>query len=233
MAELARIEPCLALIGADGFAPAFLEAVRGTGAGQVMVFSYRTQDAACLLSINFAQGGLGPRLAAEYLRSGFRDDPLRARILSLAPRSAEVVRLDAIIGAMDDAYRARFFEAPGLADKVAVLAAGDGLRLILNLYRSQPGRPWDDDLLRVLARMALIHFETRLGQRGRDATPEALMGLSGRERAVCMGILSGRKAEAIAHDLGIAPTSVATYRQRAYAKLGVTSRAGLFAICRG
>lgn len=49
---------------------------------------------------------------------------------------------------------------------------------------------------------------------------------------MCLGVLAGRKAEVIAHELGVAPTSVVTYRRRAYDKLGIASRGELFAICR-
>lgn len=55
--------------------------------------------------------------------------------------------------------------------------------------------------------------------------------LSARERAVCLGILAGRKAELIAGDIDVAASTVVTYRKRAYAKLGINSRAALFAIC--
>jgi len=226
---LQRIEACLAQIGRDGFAPCYLDLIEGAGARQVMVFAYRADAAACLLSRNFAEGRLGARLAAQYLDGGFRDDPLRARVLGLAPGAVEAVALAQIAPAMPAAYRATFFQRPGLGDKMAVMAAGAQLRLIVNLYRPAAGQPWPDDLPRLLGRLALLHFEARAG--GGD--PEALQALSGRERAVCLGILRGLKSEAIAQDLGVAATSVVTYRKRAYAKLGITSRAGLFAICRG
>tara|TARA_B100002051_G_C16730113_1_gene637732 strand:- start:743 stop:919 length:177 start_codon:yes stop_codon:yes gene_type:complete len=57
--------------------------------------------------------------------------------------------------------------------------------------------------------------------------------LSDRERAVCLGIPSDRKSEAIAAELGIAPSSVITCRKRADGKLDISCRAGLFAIRAG
>ncbi|MCW1930912.1 helix-turn-helix transcriptional regulator [Pararhodobacter zhoushanensis] len=225
---LELIDPCLARLGQDDFAPAFLDAAQAAGADQVMVFAYRADAVTCLLSRNFIEGRLGTRLAEAYVRSGFRDDPLHARVLALEPRTAALVELAHLTGAMPPAYRTRFFDAPGLGDKVAVLAAGERLHLVLNLYRTQQARGWPEDLLRVLGRLAVLHFEARSG-----TMPEALLVLSDRERAVCEGILAGQKAEVIAHSLGVAATSVITYRKRAYAKLGISSRAGLFAICRG
>ena len=232
MITLTRIDDCLARIGQDDFAPAFLAAVGQLGADQVMVFSYGADGAACLMSQNFAEGRLGARLAADYLDHGFRADPLRARVLALPPRDAVIVVLSQIRDSMPEAYRRRFFDTPGLDDKAAVLATGGTLRLIVNLYRSGPVQPWPRESLLVLARLAVLHFEARLSQPRHGDVPEPLLALSDRERAVCVGMLAGRKAEEIAHDLGIAATSVVTYRKRAYAKLGLSSRAGLFAICR-
>ena len=45
-------------------------------------------------------------------------------------------------------------------------------------------------------------------------------------------MLAGKKAEAIGYDLGIAASSIVTYRKRAYDKLGICSRAQLFDLCR-
>lgn len=47
--------------------------------------------------------------------------------------------------------------------------------------------------------------------------------LTARERQVCARAAIGMSVEATALDLGIAKTSVLTYRQRAYQRLGVTS----------
>ena len=225
---LELIDPCLARLGQDDFALAFLDAAQAAGADQVMIFAYRADAATCLMSRNFAERRLGAQLAEAYVGGGFRDDPVRAQVLAQAPRNVALVELEQITAGMPPAYRARFFDAPGLGDKVAVLATGARLHLVLNLYRTQQAQGWPLDLLRVLGRLAVLHFEARS-----SATPEALLALSERERAVCEGVLAGQKAEAIAHSLGVAATSVITYRKRAYAKLGISSRAGLFAICRG
>jgi DNA-binding CsgD family transcriptional regulator len=54
--------------------------------------------------------------------------------------------------------------------------------------------------------------------------------LTVRERQVCARAAMGMSVEATAVDLGIARTSVLTYRQRAYQKLQVTSPLGLSAL---
>jgi DNA-binding CsgD family transcriptional regulator len=54
--------------------------------------------------------------------------------------------------------------------------------------------------------------------------------LTQRERQVCARAASGMSVEATAVDLGIAKTSVLTYRQRAYQRLAVTSPVALRAL---
>ena len=51
------------------------------------------------------------------------------------------------------------------------------------------------------------------------ATSEPLAALTGREKEVCLRILSGFSSEAIAADLGISLHSALTYRKRAYERL--------------
>ncbi|MGD9862333.1 MAG: LuxR C-terminal-related transcriptional regulator [Pseudodonghicola sp.] len=226
---LAEIDGCLALSGQDGWAVPFLQLVETAGAAQVMVFSYDADHAACLLSRNFRARALGGRLAEDYLDGWFRQDPLYARVLAMSPGGLEVVAGAGRGDSVSEDYRDRFFDRPGLSDKTAILAAGERLRLAVNVYWAEGAAGPQPALFPLLGRLALIHFGTRLG----SGAPPALAVLSERERAVCLGILAGRKAEQIAADLGVAPSSVVTYRRRAYEKLGIASRGALFAICRG
>ncbi len=109
-----------------------------------------------------------------------------------------------------------------------LLAVGSKLKLAVNLYWPQSFSPSVPcSLETIMGRLALVHFEAR----PEHSYPAPLAVLSERERAVCLGILSGKKAEAIAADLGVAVTSVFTYRTRAYQKLGISSRGSLFAVC--
>ncbi len=224
---LERIETCLEHSGGEGFVAPFLDLVQAAGADQIMIFAYAGGGATCLLSRNFDEARLGARLASDYLADGFAQDPLHPRILALAPGAAELHRLADHLGAMPPDYRARFFDRPGIRDKSAVLVAGRRLRIAVNFYW-RATVPVADALARLLARLALWHFEAD----PEPGLPAPLSALSGREREVCLGILAGRKAEAIAHAMGVTPHSVVTYRRRAYAKLGIHSRAALFTLCR-
>lgn len=55
--------------------------------------------------------------------------------------------------------------------------------------------------------------------------------LTPREIEVCSAILLGKSVEAIGLDMGIAMSSVTTYRKRAYRRLGISSQSQLFALC--
>lgn len=229
MSTTARmIDACLETLGSDAFAPVFAGFVETLGVDQVMVFSIVGETARCLLSRHFANAALAGELAAAYLDGGFLHDPLLPALRNNASGSVELRRLDDIAPDMEDTYRQKFFDAPGLAAKTTALAVGEKLRLFVSFYAADAiGDVCDPDLARLAGRLALMHFERALD----TGIPAPLTVLSDREQAVCLGILSGRKSEVIAADLGVAPSSVITYRKRAYGKLGVTSRAGLFAIC--
>ncbi|GAB2185515.1 helix-turn-helix transcriptional regulator [Roseibium sp. LAB1] len=223
-----HIEACLADLGTDRFAQAFVAYVETLGVDQIMVFAIDKTQARCLLSWHFSRSALAGKLAETYLDGWFLKDPLLPDLMAAPPQSVTLSRLDEIEGRMSADYRRLFFENPGMLAKTTLLAVGERLRLFVSLYQGDATAPLcDPDLARLAGRLALMHFE----KASDTDVPPPLAALSDRERSVCLGILSGRKAEAIAADLDVAPSTVITYRKRAYAKLGVTSRAGLFAIC--
>ena len=225
---LAALDDCLARLGDDSWAEAFVALVHRTGAAQVMVFSYSAETPSCLLSRNFRAKALGVRLGEEYLHGWFREDPLFAVLFTQDRGTLLRIRSSEIADQMSPDYRSRFYDRPGLRVKTALLAIGHRLRLAVNLYWSQSHMPAAPASLEtIIGRLALLHFEARPEHK----YPAPLAILSDRERAVCLGILSGRKAEVIAADLGVAVTSVVTYRTRAYQKLGISSRGALFAVC--
>lgn len=232
---LRLIAEALARAGQENFHEPFLGAVERLGADQCMVFAYAPDSARCLLARNFRAGVRGRRLAATYVDGWFRADPLYREALAMPEGACRVVPMAAIADAMSETYRERFFAAPGLSGKTAVLTASHGLRLAVNLYRTEAASRESASLatvsnavLQLVAQAAAVHFASLT----RPRYPLPLAVLSEREREVCLGILNGRKAEAIAGDMAVSPSSVVTYRRRAYDKLGINSRAALFALCR-
>jgi DNA-binding CsgD family transcriptional regulator len=224
-----HIETCLKTVGSDEFAVAFLDFIETLDIDQIMVFSIEADHARCFMSRHFSRSALAGRLAGKYLDGWFRHDPLLPELHDIPVGEVRLRRMQDFADKMSQDYREIFFETPGLAGKTTLLAAGHSVRLFVNLYQSRPDAPeCDPDIARLAGRLVLMHFD----QPAQFAEPPPLTALSARERAVCLGILSGKKAEIIADEIGIAPSTVVTYRKRAYQKLGVNSRAGLFAICR-
>lgn len=227
--DLQNIEHCLASLGTDRFPSVFSDFIEGFGIDQIMVFWVRKETATCLLSRHFQHAVLAEALSETYLGGWYRQDPLLPELFSLPAGRVEVRSLEDIQAQMSPKYREIFFDTPGLVAKTTLLAANEAMRLFVSLYQNEPGNPgFGEDLARIAGRLALMHYS----QTQEAAFPAPLAVLSERERHVCIGILSGHKTEIIADEIGVAPSTVVTYRKRAYHKLGVTSRAGLFSICR-
>jgi DNA-binding CsgD family transcriptional regulator len=219
----------LAALGTPEFPLRLLDLAQTTGARQIMVFEHGADHARCLLSRNYARHGLGESLSQRYLDGWFLKDPLRPALRKLRPGQRRCVTVNSARTRMPAAYRQLFFDAVGLAGKTTVLAAGESMGLMVNLYHPQDQDTLiDPDLADLIAQLVIRHFDNAPD----TAYAPALSALSARERAVCLGILQGQKTESIAGEMGLSPATVVTYRKRAYQKLGVSSRAGLFALCR-
>lgn len=142
-------------------------------------------------------------------------------------------------------HRAKVYEAHGVAERVSIVQPqGEGALFAINFYRHQHQRPFDDaqisaiqDLAPALLAMAHKHLDfwmpdtkaaqfTRLMAKLQAHHP----ALTPRERQVCAGVLQGLTFDGIACQLGLSVTSVKTYRNRAFARLGIHFRNELFAL---
>jgi len=160
----------------------------------------------------------------------------------------------------DAAYRARFFTETGLIDKVSSLLRSRRYTIYCSFYRLKDSGRFRqaefDQLSRILPLLTnLIFKHSRLAglkeQEGRadplitqvplgrsaaasatllDSRNGAFARLTDREREVCLRILQGFTSEAISLDLGVAISTIHTYRKRAYAKLGISSQNELFSL---
>lgn len=148
------------------------------------------------------------------------------------------------------AYQARFFGRSGAVDKVAYIWWANDVGYYANLYRLEPNVAFSDAevaLLRALAPMVASLYgahdaRLQVAAARRDGDPErmaeAIVGslgvrLSARERLVLSRTLLGIRTEGVSLALGVKPSTVVTLRQRAYAKLGISTQAELFALCLG
>ena len=144
-------------------------------------------------------------------------------------------------------YEQRFYQGVGVADKISFLWGAGGVGFYFNLYRLTGHGHFsaaDQAGLTALAPLAASLVTRHVGRSRIEAAlgggdpvqiaqaVAALLGpeLSPRERSVLACVLRGMSNAGIALELGVAPTSVITFRKRAYQKLGISSLAELFAL---
>jgi DNA-binding CsgD family transcriptional regulator len=179
-----------------------------------------------------------------YLGGLYRHDPNLA-LGAQAGVAVHHLRRDDIA---NETYRATCFQRAGLLERLTVGATDAGCMIALNLYRLEATGPFTPEQLRavnalapLLAALAGKHVAVLgMGLRSRDrgdridALSARLHAASGaltpRERTVLARALTGMTSQGIALDLGLALSTVLTYRKRAYARLGVSSQAELFAL---
>jgi DNA-binding CsgD family transcriptional regulator len=197
-------------------------------------------------------------LADDYVGGYFARDPNFLKIQAVAgteaAHSGGTMRMD-MAGAYDPTYRQHFFERTELIDKASTIAGAETGSVYCNFYRMQGSGLYSQAEWLMLNRMlplltSLIATHYRLLRASSASDRKALSGsphslvhsvigmavppfdrLTVRERDVCARILLGYSSEAIGLDLGIAASSVTTYRRRAYARLGIVSQNELFSCC--
>ena len=193
------------------------------------------------------------RTAARYTREFWHHDGIRvairerqpsipacsrrappARLLLQRQRSIEIDHPD---------YRAACYESQHVAERATVVArTSRDCWVATHLYRatSAPGFSAAEieafeGLAPLFAACAVQHYAADVdGEAAYRGTVSEDIGalcpdLTVREREVLLRLLDGLTTERIAADLDIRPTTVVTYRTRAYEKIGVRSRRELFA----
>lgn len=185
-------------------------------------------------------------IASVYARDFYRKDALQA-LIGRYPASFEappvIVHRQSLADIEDAEYRAQCYECIGIGDRVSILVrVGRSQSLAVNLYRDQSAGNFSDadvdylvNLAPLIASCAARHYaldidgESNFRGAVTDELADLCPQLTLREREVVQRILDGATAERIADDLHIRPTTVITYRARAYEKLGVSTRRELFA----
>jgi DNA-binding CsgD family transcriptional regulator len=163
-----------------------------------------------------------------------------------APPAQRTQLCHIVANEVEGEHRARVYEAHGVAERVSIVehAGGDGL-FALNFYRHAHQRPLSDaqigDFEQLApALLALTRKQLALRQpppapsAGPDAQRQRLQqlhaGLTARELDVCERLLLGMTHDGIAADLALSLPTVKTYRNRAFARLGIHFRNELFAL---
>ncbi|HEU4651961.1 MAG TPA: helix-turn-helix transcriptional regulator [Croceibacterium sp.] len=179
-----------------------------------------------------------PRIAAllpAYSQRYKRLDPIGVLYGAAQRRGDLVVQRIRPSDIGSTGFRRQFFDEPGIVERLSLfLRHKDGWRG-LNLARHASQGPFSGqelDAVSALARLALpMPLARPAGARDTPLTAVQLEdrfarrcpSLTARERQVCARAALGLSVEATATSLGIARTSVVTFRQRAYRRLGATS----------
>jgi DNA-binding CsgD family transcriptional regulator len=232
-------------LGHDGFLDDFALACEAlSGAEQVTAFFAEDGRVRCVLAHRPSAPELVEDLCAHYERIYFQRDELLARhaeaggdFVAASVASAEIA---------DDAYRARLFAAARLGGKIALIANEEGRTVYVNLYFREP-----EDSARALGSLnahgailtqCLLKHDSLTGGFVRPGAArqkvdaflrQRFAALSQREAQIAALIACGLSVEAIAAETGVAQASVITFRRRGYSKMGIASRAELFALCAG
>jgi len=239
------ITPALLAIGREAFPQALIGALRRVAdVGHCMVFSFAgPRSAACLLDVGNIPTGRD--LGVAYSEHFHQADPNRDAVFEGRAQHAAIVLPTFARHMYSDGYRKIFFDDSDIVDKFASAIWTGDTCFYVNFYRiTAQGRFTREQIARLSAVAPAVsaavarHFQHEPSpdidpiQRLKTlfATAEPLSILTGREKEVCVGILSGLSSEAIASELGIGLHSALTYRKRAYDKLGISSQNELFAI---
>lgn len=244
-----RLASVIAAIGQGGF-EARLAGLLGAAANldQINVVSLEGERTRPLFSWHRASPEMASVLVGQYVSERFfQRDPTLDR-LTRAKRQGLRLGLMRRGQIEDDWYRRHFFDDAQLEGKLSILDQGQTHAIYQNYYFAAGTEAFSPQEVENLARLAetasqciLRHLDLRSApaatpSRPDPATVSRILGrrapaLAVREREVCSRIVTGYTTEAIALDLGITANSVATYRKRAYAKLGICSQHQLFLLC--
>lgn len=229
-------EKMLAGIGSEDFGSSVREAILASTAGARRIYLF---EATGRLDNELQYYSCEPQVAEMFPAYNKWYQPLDplCDAYQAAPRHNNVailrVRPQDIASA---AFRRQFYEDPGILERLSIIQRGSDTWRVLSVARHRSDGFFSDDEVGAILGLACLALPmlplnrerpshtrrlsvTQLEER--FATRHAALTL--RERQVCARAAVGMTVEATALDLGIAKTSILTYRKRAYHRLGVTS----------
>jgi DNA-binding CsgD family transcriptional regulator len=210
------------------------------------LFRYQArQTVKCIATASRAFEAAAEKNVGLFLSRCYRFDPSLS-----AFREQHTERSCLIKMGISDIYDAQYrhcFEVTNVRERLSFFAADRADLLQLCIYRAGADRTFSTAEMSVFATLARLVIATALkheelgdsiaaarGQLDLDSLERRLgdlaMGLSKRETQVCARAVAGRTIEATATELNIRKTSVITYRQRAYQKLGISKQSDLLAL---
>ena len=207
-------------------------------AGVEELFAYRTDGGPPEILASSSDLAQVEERARAYQKRFHASDPVAEAWRATPPGQGFMVRVAAEAIALP-AYRRLCFDQPHFAEKICFGWCWPDHALVVSFYQRritpEPNMPQLGALAQLaitgLRRLARPAAPVRDELRGRLA--EAYPGLSTRECEVCARTLAGETADGIAADLGLGRSTVLTYRQRTYRKLGFSKANELLAAVMG
>lgn len=229
-------EKLLRALGTDEFGATAREAVLSLtdGLRRLYLFEIQGKDNAELRYWS-AEPGLD-ELIPIYQKCYLPVDPVHEACRAAPAKSDMALQRVRPIDIAQANFRRRFFDQPGIIERVSIVQHADEGWRVMNLARHESDGCFSDREIDALVGLACLVLPMLPLARGKVATARQLSvvqleerfagrypALTNRERQVCARAAIGMTVEATALDLGIAKTSVLTYRQRAYQRLSITS----------
>lgn len=235
----------VAAIGTGGFGPAVMVTLkRNAGADMCSGFARRGTAPEVVLaqSADPAQSPFARIAPLRYASHYWRRDTDTLYNLGRAHRNVLTARR-AARSIRDIDYRLECYSEGAVAERISICRA-EPVGVILNAYRHEAVGPFTETAFEwieahgpILIAATLKHCEVTRQSRlpAKDAAGTmvgSLLNLPGAElslreaQALADAAMGASQAESAAR-MGLAPTSIATYRRRGYAKLGVQTRAEL------
>jgi DNA-binding CsgD family transcriptional regulator len=132
----------------------------------------------------------------------------------------------------------RFFALPPIVDTFSTAISGDDTVSFLSLYRTArvgPFKSHEKILITSVAEFLATLVEIHIRLSRVPAPPAEFLhkwhhALSGRERSVAILLGRGETVSTVATTLELSPTTVTTYKKRAFIKLGIRRQSELVAL---
>jgi DNA-binding CsgD family transcriptional regulator len=237
----ALYERLLGAIGTEDFGPAVRDSVMSVTAGarRIYLFEATGREDTCLQYF-YGEPGL-VELFPAYRKWYLRLDPVGDAYGAASACSDVVMQRIRPSDIVPAGFRRRFFEDAGIVERISIIQRGADAWRAINVARHASDGCCSDDELDSLIGLACLVLPMLPLNRKKKAVPLTVeqleerfamryADLTVRERQVCARAASGMSVEATARELGVAKTSVLTYRQRAYQRLGVASALELCAL---
>jgi len=229
-------EKLLGAIGSEDFGVHLREAIMSSTAGARRIYLFEaTGRENHELQYSFCEPGVA-ELFETYNKWYQPLDPV-CDAYQAAPRTSNVAFLR--VRPSDIAstgFRRQFYDEPGILERISIIQRGIDSWRVLSVARHLSDGYFSDGEVEMIVGLACLSLPMLPMNRDRPAAKRCLSvlqleerfagrfaELTERERQVCARAAIGMTVEGTALDLGIAKTSVRTYRKRAYQRLRVTS----------